>query len=154
LATVRYIYINACVNIYVYIYIYIYIYIYLQVVPGSSSRLRYLHAVEALDRLRGILTSDLKDLPLVFESISGSQASLRYTSILPPIPHPLLLNTKDKLKDYCGESLSLLAQPMLIVGQVEGGGKWPSEREAAKKIKTALLLRTAHLLKVQFEVNF
>ena len=115
---------------------------------------RYVKAVESLDRLRGILTSDMKDLPLVFESISGSQASLRYTSLLPPVPNPLLVNSKDMLKAYSGVSLSLIAHPMLLIGQVEGGGKWPSEREAAKKIKTALLLRTAHLLRNQFQVNY
>ena len=105
------------------------------------------------DKLRRILTSDMKDLPLVFESISGSQASLRYTSTLPPTPHPLLLSSRDMLKEYSGVSISLVAQPMLIVGQVEGGGKWPTEVEAAKKIKTALLQRTGHLLRMQFEVS-
>ena len=42
---------------------------------------------------------------------------------------------------------------MLLIGQVEGGGKWPTEIEAAKKVKTALLLRTANLLRNQFEVR-
>ena len=117
------------------------------------ARVRYSKAVESLDKLRRILTSDMKDLPLVFESISGSQASLRYTSTLPPTPHPLLLSSRDMLKEYSGVSISLVAQPMLIVGQVEGGGKWPTEVEAAKKIKTALLQRTGHLLRMQFEVS-
>ena len=124
-----------------------------QTILNLTARVRYSRAVEALDKLRSILTSDMKDLPLVFESISGSQASLRYTSTLPPTPHPLLLSSRDMLKEYSGVSISLVAQPMLIVGQVEGGGKWPTEVEAAKKIKTALLLRTGHLLRIQFEVS-
>ena len=119
----------------------------------SAPKLRYLHAIEALDKLRSILTSDMKDLPLVFESITGSHAALRYTSTLPPMPHPSLLNTKDKMKEYSGVAISLVAQPMLIVGQVEGGGRWPTEIEAAKKVKTALLLRTGSLLRAQFEVS-
>jgi hypothetical protein len=40
--------------------------------------------------------------------------------MLPPMPHPLLLNAKDKLKGYSGVALSLIAQPMLVIGQVEG----------------------------------
>lgn len=124
-----------------------------QTILDSTAKLRYSRAVEALDKLRSILTSDMKDLPLVFESISGSQSSLRYTSTLPPVPHPLLLSSKEMLREYSGVSLSLVAQPILIIGQVEGGGKWPTEVEAAKKIKTALLLRTGHLLRIQFEVS-
>jgi U3 small nucleolar RNA-associated protein 22 len=119
----------------------------------SNPKTRYLHAIEALDKLRSILTSDIKDLPLVFESITGSEAALRYTSFVPPMPSPLLLNTKDKMKEYSGVTLSLMAQPLQIIGQVEGGGKWPTEVEAARKVKTALLLRTASLLRSQFEVN-
>lgn len=117
----------------------------------STSKQRYLQVVEALDKLRSILTSDIKDLPLVFESITGSHAALRYTSTLPPMPHPMIL--KDTLKDYSGVTLSLVAQPLEIIGQVEGGGKWPSEAKVAKKLKTALLLRTSHLLRTQFEVS-
>ena len=119
----------------------------------STPKLRYLYAIEALDKLRSILTSDIKDLPLVFESITGAEPSLRYTSFVPPMPSPLLLNTKDRMKEYSGVTLSLIAQPMQIIGQVEGGGKWPTEVEAARKVKTALLLRTASLLRSQFEVN-
>ena len=118
----------------------------------STPKMRYLHAIEALDKLRSILTSDIKDLPLVFESITGAEAALRYTSFVPPMPSPLLLNTKDKMKEYSGVTLSLLAQPLQIIGQVEGGGKWPTEVEAARKVKTALLLRTGSLLRSQFEV--
>lgn len=120
----------------------------------SVPKMRYVHAIEALDKLRSILTSDMKDLPLVFESITGSHAALRYTSTLPPMPHPSLLNAKDKMKEYSGVAISLVAQPMLIVGQVEGGGRWPTEIEAAKKVKTALLLRTGSLLRGQFEVRY
>lgn len=120
-------------------------------VLDSTPKQRYLQVVEALDKLRSILTSDIKDLPLVFESITGSHPALRYTSTLPPMPHPMLL--KDTLKDYSGVTLSLVAQPLVIIGQVEGGGKWPSEAKVARKLKTAVLLRTSHLLRTQFEAS-
>jgi U3 small nucleolar RNA-associated protein 22 len=123
----------------------------IQKVLDSTPKQRYLQVVEALDKLRSILTSDIKDLPLVFESITGSHPALRYTSTLPPMPHPMLL--KDTLKDYSGVTLSLVAQPLEIIGQVEGGGKWPSEAKVARKLKTAVLLRTSHLLRTQFEVS-
>ena len=120
----------------------------------KPARVNFLNAVEALDKLRGILTSDMKDLPLLFESVSGLAPELRYTSKLPPAPQPMLLKSKELVKPLLsGQPLSLLTHPMLVVGVVEGGGKWPSDPVAARKMKTALLIRISSLLSKQFEVS-
>ena len=119
-----------------------------------SAKVKFLRAVESLDRLRGILTSDMKDLPLIFESVSGLSPELRYTSTLPPTPQPLLLKSKELVKPFLsGQPVSLLTQPMLLVGVVEGGGKWPEDVTAARKLKTAMMVRMASLLRKQFEVG-
>ena len=119
----------------------------------KPARLNFLNAIEALDRLRSILTSDMKDMPLLFESVSGLAPELRYTSTLPPVPQPLLLKAKELVKPFIsGHPISLLTRPMLVVGVVEGGGKWPSDAVAARKMKTALLIRISSLLSKQFEV--
>ena len=119
-----------------------------------SAKLKFLRAVESLDRLRGILTSDMKDLPLIFESVSGLSPELRYTSTLLPTPQPLLLKSKELVKPFLsGQPVSLLTQPMLVVGVVEGGGKWPDDVAAARKLKTAMMVRMASLLRKQFEVS-
>jgi hypothetical protein len=69
------------------------------------------------------------------------------------MPQPLLLKSKELVKPFLtGLPVSLATHPFLVVGTVEGGGKWPSDPEAARKIKTALLVRTAGLLRSQFEV--
>ena len=119
-----------------------------------SAKVKFLRAVESLDRLRGILTSDMKDLPLIIESVSGLSPELRYTSTLPPTPQPLLLKSKELVKPFLsGQPVSLLTQPMLLVGVVEGGGKWPEDVTAARKLKTAMMVRMASLLRKQFEVG-
>lgn len=109
------------------------------------------HAVQALDQLRGLLTSQLKNLPLSFESLMAVTPELRYTAVIPVRPHPILLG-KDALKAHAGDVISLLCSPLRVFAKMESSGKWPQDAEAVAKCKTAFLLKTRAELKKQFEV--
>jgi len=108
-------------------------------------------AVEALDFLRSILISKVKDLPLVIESIMGASPMLRYTSLIPPHPHPLL--DKDLQRSLRGSEISLVALPISIIAKIESGGKWPTDAKAISNVKTALYLRLGELLASQFDIH-
>ena len=110
-------------------------------------------AVEALDKLRGILTSSVKDFPLVIDNVMGACPSLRYTSFIPPIAHPLIDGCRVSLKRLQGSQISLNIAPLLIVGVLMTSGKWPTEYHAIQKIKTALYLRLSRLLHEQFRIK-
>jgi hypothetical protein len=111
-------------------------------------------AVESLDTLRGILMSQLKELPLVVESVLAASPELRYTSLIPPTQHPLLLSGKDAARKYSGKQISLVVNPLAITVQLQAGGKWPSDADAIRQIKTALYLKLSELLGSQFQVRF
>lgn len=112
-------------------------------------------AVEALDSLRGILTSQIKNIPLSYESLMASTPELRYSAIHAPRQHPMLLhNGADHswVKVLAGKTVSLLAPPLKVIAKIESSGKWPVDAEAIRKSKTALLLRTRQELMKQFQV--
>lgn len=111
------------------------------------------HAVEALDSLRGILTSDLKGMPINIDTLSGISSSLRYTSVVSPISHPIVEGGKSFLKRFYGSQISLLVTPLVIVGVLESSGKWPTQEEAVEKLKSALLLRLSKLTMEQFKIQ-
>ena len=108
-------------------------------------------ANEALDALRFILISKIKDLPLVIENVMATSAMLRYTALIPPQQHPLL--DKELLHSHSGSEISLLAKPLLIAAKIESGGKWPTDPEAIANVKTALYLRLGELLAFQFQLQ-
>ena len=119
--------------------------------PDEDAESLFHRATEKLDQLRKIVISDLKDIPLVIDSILAVGASMRYTGIMPPIPHPLLMARDTKA--ISGEHVSLVAVPIPVVATVEGGGKWPKKRDAIVKVKLALLLRIAEQIKKQFDIK-
>ena len=110
------------------------------------------HAVQALDQLRGLLTSQIKNLPLSFESLMAVTPELRYTSLVPVRPHPILLG-KEAVKKHAGDVISLLCTPLRVLAKMESSGKWPRDAEAVAKCKTAFLLKTRTELRKQFEVT-
>ena len=108
-------------------------------------------AIEALDSLRSILISKLKELPLVIENVMGASPALRYTAFIPPRQHPLLL--KELMRSLSGTEISLLATPLTIVAKIDSGGKWPTEADAISYVKTALYLRIGELLAAKFRLH-
>jgi U3 small nucleolar RNA-associated protein 22 len=126
------------------------------VTNGSSSFVNdagsmFKRAVEQFDRLRRIIMSDLKDIPLVIENVTTTSPTLRYSAPMPVAPHPLL--TPGGKKDFSGENVSLVITPITIVANVEGGGKWPKKSEGVLKVKLALLLRIADQLMSQHKIK-
>lgn len=141
--------------------------------PSSSDRATR-RAVEALDSLRGILTSKVKEMPLAIESVSGVSPALRYTSVHSVPPHPVVLSDKgstanassnkksaassssmrEMLKQHAGTSMSLLCPPLKVLAQLESTGKWPTnDVQAVIALKVALLLRLRQELSKQFQVT-
>ena len=132
---------------------------------SSSDDMQSRRAVEALDKLRTVLTSQIKRLPLAYEALMAAAPELRYTAIQAPTQHPFVLAASgaaeegaDKalkriLKQYAGRNVSLLATPMRVLVQAESSGKWPLEAEAIGKAKLAMLLKTKTELKSQFQVR-
>jgi hypothetical protein len=71
---------------------------------GHDSYTLSRQAVEALDKLRTILTSSkLKDLPLSVDTLVGISPELRYTSLYPPRSHPFVRGDKASLKSVAGK---------------------------------------------------
>jgi U3 small nucleolar RNA-associated protein 22 len=122
-----------------------------RLIADADSQTR--HAVEALDSLRGILTSDLKGMPINIDTLSGISSNLRYTSVVSPISHPLVEGGKTFLKRFYGSQISLLVTPLVIVGVLESCGKWPTQEEAVEKLRSALLLRLSKLAMEQFQIQ-
>lgn len=112
-------------------------------------------ANEALDALRTILASKITGMPIMIESLQAVEPELRYTSLFPVQPHPLLFNgdmRNDKLKEVQGKKVSLFVKPIVLLGTLESSGKWPNDIEAVNKLKSGLLLKIMELIKAQNEV--
>lgn len=109
-------------------------------------------AVEALDHLRGLVTSNIKDMPLVIDSLSASSSNLRYTAFLPPVAHPLVDGSKTALNAYAGSVVSRIVAPLHVIASLQRSSKWPNELTAVRNIKSALALRLSQCLLQQFQV--
>ena len=110
-------------------------------------------ANEGLDKLRSVLTTELKDMPVGFDSVMGDSAQLRYTSLAPPLPHPLVEGTKEAFKSFYGKTVSLLVAPLAVIGRLESSSKWPSDPAAVEKILSSLQLQLCRLLAEQFGIK-
>lgn len=117
-------------------------------------------AVESLDSLRTVLVSSIKGMPIMIENLSAIDLELRYTSLYPPLVHPIVLEHKSttssstvSMDNLQGKVLSLLAKPFIVIGKLESSGKWPTEPAAVVKLKAALLLKLMDQLNSQFQVS-
>lgn len=112
-------------------------------------------AVQALDKLRVALTG-ADGLVLAIENVSAVSPALRYTSLVPPMPHvgvPGIEGGRKAIKALSGQQVSLLCEPLLVVATLESSGKWPNDPEAKAKSVTALLVHISEQLKTKFEVT-
>jgi U3 small nucleolar RNA-associated protein 22 len=111
--------------------------------------------VESLDALRTILASKITGMPIMIESLQGIDPELRYTCLYAPSTHPLLATTSKESdrKDLHGKKLSLQIKPILILGTLESSGKWPSDSEAIRMLKSGIYLRVVDLLKEQYQLH-
>lgn len=125
-------------------------------------------ANETLDSLRMILTSSIKGMPIMIESLQAIDPELRYTSTLASCPHPIIkhmmsyekkTNEKEKSKsikeltsEIQGKKLSMMIKPLVLIGRLESSGKWPSDAKAIKHLKSSIIIKMYELLKDQFQV--
>eukprot|EP01038_Epipyxis_sp_PR26KG_P014271 gene14271-19147_t len=111
-------------------------------------------AIASLDKLRSILSSEMKGLPLGIESLSAISPELRFTALHPPQPNPIVLgSSKEVLKPYFGQTISLLASPIRVLAKLETSGKWPKEAVAIQKLKLGLLLKMRSELRKQYKIQ-
>ena len=118
----------------------------------SSTNLHRL-PIEALDRLRQNLSSDLKDFPLTIDSVRGMHPSLRYTSYFPPVKHPIVEMNKTALNSFAGKSVNRLVESISVVASFGLSSKWPTNIPAIRCVKSALIIRLSQCLKKQFKVS-
>jgi U3 small nucleolar RNA-associated protein 22 len=84
-------------------------------------------------------------LPLSIDEVEPLSPCLRYSSLFPPVPHPLLggVDLGDKRK----VSGVINGEPILIQIRFEGSSKWPSSLNAMGAAKCAMLIQLADGIK-------
>ena len=110
-------------------------------------------AVESLDTLRKMMTSKISDFPLIFESFSGAHSSLRYTSFIPPIQHPIVTGTKQALNELSNKKITRMIEPLNVIATLSNSSRWPTELSALRTAKTALIIRLSKCIKEQFSLK-
>lgn len=118
----------------------------------DDARSRCRRAIEALDALRSLLTSDELDIPLLIDSLSGSHPALRYTSFLPPSPHPVIEGSKDALNAVSGEDITGVVPALSVIANLQRSSKWPNDLIALRHVKTAFILQLAKCLENKHKV--
>ncbi|CAM9623587.1 unnamed protein product, partial [Discosporangium mesarthrocarpum] len=115
-------------------------------------------AVMALDKLQEMIKS-LEGVPLRVESLQACTPLLRYTSLLPPCPHPLAFSPQaigdsphPPRKDYEGK-ISTQVEAIEVLLRMEGSGRWPQELGAVRDTNTAFLIRIAQCLRKQHKLR-
>jgi len=108
-------------------------------------------AIKAFDTVRSILISKLDGMPLVIDSVMASSSMLRYTALVPPCPHALLLQKQQR--NWTGQQVSLIQPPIKLVATLESSSKWPDEPEVAQRLVTAFLLQMSSLLQRQASIT-
>lgn len=81
-------------------------------------------------------------LPLKIDEVEPLAPSLRYSSLFPPVPHPLL-GGLDLGIDKRKVSGAVDCSPVLIQIRFEGSSKWPSSLNAMGAAKCAMLIQLA-----------
>uniref|UniRef100_A0A8B9CI43 Nucleolar protein 6 n=1 Tax=Anser brachyrhynchus TaxID=132585 RepID=A0A8B9CI43_9AVES len=101
---------------------------------------------------------NLEGLPLTVTAVQGVHLALRYTDVFPPIPmKPIYsfhnqIRTKRLLLPSEEKPCPAYIAPLKIICHMEGSGRWPQDKEAIKRIKTAFHLQLAELLQQQHQL--
>nr|XP_047904507.1 nucleolar protein 6 isoform X2 [Anser cygnoides] len=101
---------------------------------------------------------NLEGLPLTVTAVQGVHPALRYTDVFPPIPmKPIYsfhnqIRTKRLLLPSEEKPCPAYIAPLKIICHMEGSGRWPQDKEAIKRIKTAFHLQLAELLQQQHQL--
>jgi U3 small nucleolar RNA-associated protein 22 len=120
---------------------------------SAAADRQHSHAIESLDKLRSIITSQVDGMPIGIDNLMGSCQQLRYTSLVAPQKNPIVEGSKEALKAAYGSVVSLLVNPLVVYAQYESSNKWPVEAAAVVKVKQALAIKLSHLLYEQFKIK-
>jgi len=83
-------------------------------------------------------------LPLSVDEVEPLSPCLRYSSLFPPVPHPLLGGTSTDLgSDKRKVSGVNVGSPILVQIRFEGSSKWPTSLNAMGAAKCAMLVQLA-----------
>lgn len=84
---------------------------------------------------------NLEDLPLKMSSIQPLSAAFRHTSVFAPQVHVL---ADERVRQVYGHKwVDSFCDPLEVMIQLEGSGRWPSNPKAVEKIKVAFCLKIA-----------
>jgi U3 small nucleolar RNA-associated protein 22 len=120
---------------------------------SHSTQSLFRRSVEATDLLRRVVTSDLKEFPLVIESFRPIHSFLRYTSLFPPKFNLLAAQTQNALRWFSGEKINTIISVIPVVIQLQKSSRWPSDLTIVRSLKSALLVRLSDCLEQQFSVG-
>eukprot|EP00904_Undaria_pinnatifida_P007744 jgi/Undpi1/409/HiC_scaffold_1.g00405.m1 len=111
-------------------------------------------ALKALDKLTEKAKA-VEGMPLKVESLQASSPLLRYTSLLPPAPHPLATCHGEVPIALPSQATKLTSQvePLEVVVRLESSSKWPDDLEAVRSTGTAFLIRLAQCLEKQYKLK-
>ena len=90
-------------------------------------------------------------LPLAIDAVEPLSASLRYSELFPPVPHPFLGGTTASSKKVSGV---IMSDPILIQIRFGVSSKWPSDLKAIGAAKTAMLIQLANGIDSFSDKNF
>lgn len=92
----------------------------------------------------------LEGLPLIISSVQPLDSAFRQTSVFPPMPHPLA--SEKVQKEWSQKLIPTCIQPLEVMIQFEGSGKWPIGDLAIEKTKSAFCLKIAESMQKQWGV--
>eukprot|EP00752_Nemacystus_decipiens_P010134 g9031.t1 len=104
-------------------------------------------ALKALQKLQEMAKA-ADGMPLRVEALQAASPLLRYTSLLPPVPHPLATSQGEAPTPLPSQATKITSQvePMEVVLRLESSSKWPDGLEAVRSTGTAFLIRLAQCL--------
>ena len=111
----------------------------------QDSTMLHKNVMRAFDSLSTLLKEDKSKLglPLSIDAVEPLSPCLRYSSLFPPVPHPLLGGSKVSGTDSKVSSITP-DEPILIQIRFEGSSKWPTDVNAMGAAKCAMLIKLAN----------
>ncbi|CAM9342487.1 unnamed protein product, partial [Ectocarpus sp. 12 AP-2014] len=94
-------------------------------------------------------------MPLKVEALQATSPLLRYTSLLPPAPHPLANSHGESPAPLPSKASKISSQvePMEVLVRLETSSKWPDDLDAVRSTGTAFLIRLAQCLEKKYNLR-
>ena len=110
----------------------------------QNSNTLHKNVMKSFESLSAILKHDKSPLglPLNIDAVEPISPCLRYSSLFPPVPHPLLGGNKAGSNESKVSSVTV-GEPILIQIRFEGNSKWPTQMAAMGAAKCAMMIKLA-----------